>query len=65
MSEFQFMSAVFILVLGVAAAGLFSWGISGVFAPARRKADAAAGGEDYAAKLTRRNLAMKQAHRGR
>ena len=66
MSDFQIAVAFVIVTLAVAAAGLFSWGISGMFSGGSSKAGAAAGAdtdEDYATKLTRKNLEAKRAHK--
>lgn len=65
MSDLQITVAVVIVALGVVAAALFSWGISGLFPTARKKPqDAPAPAEDYATKLTRENLAAKRDHNG-
>ncbi|WPZ36975.1 hypothetical protein T8K17_12635 [Thalassobaculum sp. OXR-137] len=65
MSDLQIAVAFIIVTLAVAAAGLFSWGISGMFSGGSTKdgAGGAAGAdEDYATKLTRKNLDAKRTH---
>ena len=67
MSDFQIAVAFVIVTLAVAAAGLFSWGISGMFAGGSSKASGDAGDgtdEDYATKLTRKNLEAKRGQKG-
>ncbi|WP_420564536.1 hypothetical protein [Thalassobaculum sp.] len=65
MSGLQITAAFIIIALGVGAAALFSWGISGLFAGGSRKMQGGLGqAEDHAAQLTRKNLAAKRAHNG-
>lgn len=60
MSDLQITVAFVIVALGVVAAGLFSWGISGLFPTRSNKPrDGEAPAEDYATHLTRKNLAAK------
>ncbi|SDF22993.1 hypothetical protein [Thalassobaculum litoreum] len=65
MSSLQITLAVVFLVAAVLAAGLASWGISGLFPGGSKKASAdPAEPEDYATRLERKNLAAKRTHNG-
>ena len=65
MSDLQITVAFVIVALGVIAAGLFSWGISGLFpAGGKKSGHEASPDEDYATKLTRKNLAAKRGNTG-
>lgn len=64
MTDLQITVAFVVLALGVVAAALASWGISGLF-PTNAKTPAGdTVDEDYAAKLTRKNLASKHTRKG-
>ena len=64
MTDLQITVACIILAVGVVAAGLFSWGISGLFSTGKKSVAEPADAEDYAAALTRKNLAAKRGHKG-
>jgi hypothetical protein len=64
-SSLQITLAVVFVTVAVIAAGLASWGISGLFpGGAKKRSPGASAPEDYAAELERKNLAAKRTHNG-